>query len=186
MPTHRAGLNKAPTVERMIGRLTRVNAAIARHREALPFRLTEHQEHAIAEIDRDLAQAVPMQRLLQGDVGSGKTVVALYALLRAVEAGQPGLALEGHVEDGCLAEAEARHADALHRVGQPCAELVTRLVGASVQAAVGHQLERGDGRGGGDGVRVVRAVLRHALAAIPGRVTPVRHHRHERLGRSPD
>ena len=58
---------------------------IARYREALPFALTEHQEQAIAEIDVDLGRSVPMQRLLQGDVGSGKTVVALYALLRAVE-----------------------------------------------------------------------------------------------------
>ena len=54
-----------------------------RYREALPFELTKHQEQAIAEIDADLAAAKPMQRLLQGDVGSGKTVVALYALLRA-------------------------------------------------------------------------------------------------------
>src|SRR3954468_2806681 len=58
---------------------------IARYREVLPFTLTEHQERAIAEIDLDIAQTTPMQRLLQGDVGSGKTVVALYALLRAVE-----------------------------------------------------------------------------------------------------
>jgi ATP-dependent DNA helicase RecG len=63
---------------------------IRRYRDALPFTLTEHQEHAIAEIDRDLVGTVPMQRLLQGDVGSGKTVVALYALLRAVEAGKQG------------------------------------------------------------------------------------------------
>ena len=42
------------------------------------------------EIDLDLAQTTPMQRLLQGDVGSGKTVVALYALLRAVENGRQG------------------------------------------------------------------------------------------------
>ena len=63
---------------------------IARYRAALPFELTPDQEAAIAEIDRDLAQVVPMQRLLQGDVGSGKTVVALYALLRAVEAGRQG------------------------------------------------------------------------------------------------
>jgi ATP-dependent DNA helicase RecG len=62
----------------------------ARYREVLPFRLTEHQERAIAEIDADLERTVPMQRLLQGDVGSGKTVVALYALLRAVEAGYQG------------------------------------------------------------------------------------------------
>jgi len=63
---------------------------VARYREALPFTLTPHQESAIAQIDRDLARPVPMQRLLQGDVGSGKTVVALYALLRAVESGRQG------------------------------------------------------------------------------------------------
>jgi ATP-dependent DNA helicase RecG len=56
----------------------------------LPFELTPHQEHAIAEIDADLERARPMQRLLQGDVGSGKTVVALNALLRAVEVGRQG------------------------------------------------------------------------------------------------
>jgi len=63
---------------------------IARYRDALPFTLTEHQERAVTEIDLDLAQTTPMQRLLQGDVGSGKTVVALYALLRAVENGRQG------------------------------------------------------------------------------------------------
>src|SRR4029079_8975205 len=63
---------------------------VARYRDVLPFRLTEHQERAIAEIDGDLARTVPMQRLLQGEVGSGKTVVALYALLRAVESGRRG------------------------------------------------------------------------------------------------
>jgi ATP-dependent DNA helicase RecG len=63
---------------------------LTRYREVLPFRFTEHQERAIADIDRDLERTVPMQRLLQGDVGSGKTVVALYALLRAVEAGHQG------------------------------------------------------------------------------------------------
>jgi ATP-dependent DNA helicase RecG len=63
---------------------------VARYREVLPFQLTEHQERAIAEIDADLERTMPMQRLLQGDVGSGKTVVALYALLRAVESGRQG------------------------------------------------------------------------------------------------
>jgi ATP-dependent DNA helicase RecG len=63
---------------------------LARYRAALPFQLTGDQEAAIAELDGDLAKPVPMQRLLQGDVGSGKTVVALYALLRAVEAGKQG------------------------------------------------------------------------------------------------
>ena len=63
---------------------------VERYRAALPFVLTEHQEAAIAELDRDLERTTPMQRLLQGDVGSGKTVVALYALLRAVEAARQG------------------------------------------------------------------------------------------------
>jgi ATP-dependent DNA helicase RecG len=63
---------------------------IHRYRTALPFALTPYQEQAIRELDGDLARTVPMQRLLQGDVGSGKTVVALYALLRAVESGRQG------------------------------------------------------------------------------------------------
>ena len=61
---------------------------IASYRAALPFELTRDQERAIDEIDADLAQTTPMHRLLQGDVGAGKTVVALYALLRAVETGR--------------------------------------------------------------------------------------------------
>jgi len=64
---------------------------VRRFREALPFALTPYQEQAIRELDADLARTVPMQRLLQGDVGSGKTVVALYALLRAVENGRQGV-----------------------------------------------------------------------------------------------
>ncbi|MCT2401024.1 ATP-dependent DNA helicase RecG [Novosphingobium mangrovi (ex Huang et al. 2023)] len=53
----------------------------------LPFTLTGAQKRSIAEIEGDMAQAAPMLRLLQGDVGSGKTVVALSAMLIAVEAG---------------------------------------------------------------------------------------------------
>jgi ATP-dependent DNA helicase RecG len=63
---------------------------LVRYREALPFTLTPEQEAAIAELDGDVSGTRPMQRLLQGDVGSGKTVVALYALLRAVERGYQG------------------------------------------------------------------------------------------------
>ncbi len=53
----------------------------------LPFVPTEDQARAMATIDEDLACDRPMQRLLMGEVGSGKTVVALYAMLRAVEQG---------------------------------------------------------------------------------------------------
>jgi ATP-dependent DNA helicase RecG len=55
--------------------------------EVLPFAPTEDQVAAIAAVDADLARPHPMQRLLMGEVGSGKTVVALHALLRAVEHG---------------------------------------------------------------------------------------------------
>ena len=55
---------------------------------SLPFELTGDQLLAVAEIDEDLARSQPMQRLLMGEVGSGKTVVALYAMLRAIEAGR--------------------------------------------------------------------------------------------------
>jgi ATP-dependent DNA helicase RecG len=54
---------------------------------SLPFRLTVAQKKVIAEIRQDLAAKHPMNRLLQGDVGSGKTVVAIAAILLAVEAG---------------------------------------------------------------------------------------------------
>ena len=54
---------------------------------ALPFSLTAAQARALAEIDADMAAPSPMLRLLQGDVGSGKTVVALLAMLSAVECG---------------------------------------------------------------------------------------------------
>ncbi len=54
---------------------------------ALPFSLTGAQTRSLAEIDADMAAPLRMLRLLQGDVGSGKTVVALLAMLTAVEAG---------------------------------------------------------------------------------------------------
>ncbi len=57
---------------------------------ALPFPLTSAQQRAITEISQDLVAGHPMHRLLQGDVGSGKTVVAVAALLQAVEGGYQG------------------------------------------------------------------------------------------------
>jgi ATP-dependent DNA helicase RecG len=59
----------------------------ARIRRLFPFELTGEQEKAIAEIAADMAGPRPMNRLLQGDVGSGKTVVAVYAMLLAVAHG---------------------------------------------------------------------------------------------------
>ncbi len=60
---------------------------------ALPFRLTGAQERAIGDLEGDLRRGTVMNRLLQGDVGSGKTVVAAYALLAAVGNGYQGVLL---------------------------------------------------------------------------------------------
>ena len=68
-------------------RLTASEVLTAALLELLPFQLTGAQRRAWAEIAADLGQPHPMQRLLQGDVGSGKTVVAALAMLQAVEAG---------------------------------------------------------------------------------------------------
>jgi ATP-dependent DNA helicase RecG len=63
---------------------------VGRFLEGLPFPLTSAQRRAIAEIQGDLGGAHPMHRLLQGDVGAGKTVVAVAALLTAVQGGYQG------------------------------------------------------------------------------------------------
>ena len=67
--------------------LKAAGALTAALQTGLPFELTRAQSRAWAEIERDLGEAHPMHRLLQGDVGSGKTVVAALAALRAVENG---------------------------------------------------------------------------------------------------
>lgn len=63
---------------------------VGRFLELLPFSLTTAQQRVLAEIEADLACSEPMARLVQGDVGSGKTIVAVAALLIAVEAGWQG------------------------------------------------------------------------------------------------
>ncbi len=59
-----------------------------RLRDALPFALTRAQQRVFAQLREDLAKPIPMLRLVQGDVGSGKTVVAALAAMLAVEAGK--------------------------------------------------------------------------------------------------
>jgi ATP-dependent DNA helicase RecG len=108
---------------------------VRRYRETLPFALTPYQEQAIREIDGDLARTAPMQRLLQGDVGSGKTVVALYALLRAVENGRQG-ALMAPTET--LAEQHfLTIADLCLELGVSCALLTSSSRKREREAALG-------------------------------------------------
>lgn len=96
----------------------------------LPFRLTAAQRRVLREIADDLGSETPMNRLLQGDVGSGKTAVALLTLLIAIANGYQG-ALMAPTE--ILAEQHFRGlTDLLERAGHPCR---TVLLTGSLRAA---------------------------------------------------
>jgi len=82
-----AGRRRARREGRRARALEARGLIVDRWRWSLPFELTGDQVSAIAEIDADLARERTMQRLLMGEVGSGKTVCALAAMLRAVENG---------------------------------------------------------------------------------------------------
>src|SRR5579883_1652253 len=115
---------------------------LARFLGSLPYRLTAAQRRVLGEILRDLDGPHPMNRLLQGDVGSGKTVVAAAALLRAVGGGAQG-ALMAPTE--ILAE---QHYLTLRRLLEPLGVTVQLLVGslprAERQAALRRKGERPD------------------------------------------
>ena len=82
-----AGRRRARREGRHARPLAARGVVVDRWRWSLPFELTADQVRAMEEIDTDLAHERPMQRLLMGEVGSGKTVIALEAMLRAVENG---------------------------------------------------------------------------------------------------
>jgi RecG-like helicase/REP element-mobilizing transposase RayT len=81
------GSRRNEAVRRKGQQHTGEGALMDRFLRGLPFDLTAAQERVIAEVRRDLASPHPMNRLLQGDVGSGKTVVAIAAMLLATESG---------------------------------------------------------------------------------------------------
>jgi ATP-dependent DNA helicase RecG len=112
------------------------NAGAARLRAALPFALTSGQRKAWDEIAADLSRAVPMQRLLQGDVGSGKTVVAALALLSASTAGYQAVLM---APTELLAE---QHFATLGKWLTPLGSDVTLLSGTVSGAARAAALER--------------------------------------------
>lgn len=70
-----------------VGRAARRDGLLAEFERTLPYTLTEGQERAGLDIAQDLTRAHPMNRLLQGEVGSGKTLVALRAMLQVIDAG---------------------------------------------------------------------------------------------------
>ena len=84
-------VKRAYVAQRLAAPALKHNAAIDEHiRGRMPFELTAAQRRVVDQIAGDLTRTRPMNRLLQGDVGSGKTVVALYALLMAVAQRQQG------------------------------------------------------------------------------------------------
>jgi len=94
-------------------------------REVLPFRLTGDQKQALAEIVRDMQRPQPMNRLLQGDVGSGKTIVALLAALVAME---NGLQVAFMAPTEILAD---QHDISIRRLLEPSRFRVALLTGAT-------------------------------------------------------
>jgi ATP-dependent DNA helicase RecG len=96
--------------ERPAPRLGGTGETAQRVRGALQFALTVHQERTLREIGRDLRREVPMRRLLQGDVGSGKTLVAALAMCQALETGAQAALL---VPTETLAEQHLQTLDAL-------------------------------------------------------------------------
>jgi ATP-dependent DNA helicase RecG len=99
-------------------------ALVARLRAGLPWTLTGAQERVWDEIRRDMAAPYPMHRLLQGDVGSGKTIVAALAVLTAVEAGRQAAVM---APTEILAE---QHVMTFARLLQPLGVPVTLLTAA--------------------------------------------------------
>jgi ATP-dependent DNA helicase RecG len=122
-----AGRRRARREGRKARPLAARGVVVDRWRWSLPFELTGDQVKAIEEIDADLARERPMQRLLMGEVGSGKTVCALAAMLRAVENGAQA-ALMAPTET--LAEQHHRTLDSL--LGGP---LPVELLTGSTSAA---------------------------------------------------
>ena len=110
-------------------RLVALREALTSLQGVLPFRLTNAQSRVVGEIEKDLREARPMLRLVQGDVGSGKTVVAAVALLAAARSGFQG-ALMAPTE--LLAE---QHAQTLARWLEPLGVPVVFLAGKLKKAA---------------------------------------------------
>ena len=125
---------RAPPIEDVDVRLPRLEAV-------LPFGLTRAQRKALDEILADLAQTRPMHRLLQGDVGSGKTVVAAAAALVATSAGYQAAVM---APTELLAEQHFTSFSAwLAPLGVECA-LLTGSLGAAARADVLARIESGD------------------------------------------
>ncbi len=112
----------------------------ARIRRLFPFELTVGQQQSIAEIAADMAGPRPMNRLLQGDVGSGKTVAAVYAMLLAVAHGYQAVLM---APTEILARQHAMTLDRLLAASQVRRAQLTGGLGASQRSALLQQIAEG-------------------------------------------
>ncbi len=106
---------------------TRKSERLEKLYRSLPFDLTEAQKRVVKEIYRDMKQPVPMNRLLQGDVGSGKTLVALMAMLIAVDNGKQAALM---VPTEILAE---QHFLNIRKMVEPLGVRLVLLTGSTTQ-----------------------------------------------------
>ncbi|MBY0531096.1 MAG: ATP-dependent DNA helicase RecG [Xanthobacteraceae bacterium] len=135
-------------MKREPGRAHTANGRLqAKIEAALPFSLTQSQRRAVDEIKADLSSGERMLRLLQGDVGSGKTLVALLAAAHVIESGKQAvimaptevLARQHHARIAPLAEAAGIRTEILtgRERGAPRNALLTDLANGSIQLLVG-------------------------------------------------
>jgi len=139
---------KAPVLKAPVENAPRHTSALI---ERLAFRLTRAQQRTWEEIEHDLAQPHPMHRLLQGDVGSGKTVIAVLAALRAVENG---------LQAAVMAPTEILAEQHLRKFGEwlgPLGVEIARLTGNQTKK------ERESGRAAIASGRAAVAIGTHAL-----------------------
>jgi ATP-dependent DNA helicase RecG len=121
--------------------ITPTGVLIDRFREMLPFQLTNAQQRVVSEILSDLQQTAPMNRLVQGDVGSGKTVVAVLAILAAIQSGyQTALMAPTEV----LAEQHYRKLVGWFNLLHLPVELLTGSTKAAKRRQIYSQLETGE------------------------------------------
>jgi ATP-dependent DNA helicase RecG len=142
----------------------RTNQLIRPLHESLPYELTEAQTRVLREIYADMTEERRMNRLIQGDVGSGKTVVALFAMLLAVEGGHQSVLM---APTEILAEQHARTLGALVEPLGLSVDLLTGRMGAAERRQALERMRTGESKlAVGTHALIQDGVLFHSLGLV--------------------